>query len=117
MKPVKEVTSLPVKIGDRIILVRLSEVAYLEAKDKYVTIHTINGKEHISDISLKTMEERLPDYFMRVHRSYIINKNQVLELQKFFQGKLMIMINDNVNTRIPCSLPYNELIKGGLDML
>jgi two-component system LytT family response regulator len=116
MKPVKEVTSLPVKLGDRIILVRLSEVAYLEAKDKYVTIHTLNGKEHITDISLKTMEERLPEYFMRVHRAYIINKNQVLELQKFFQGKLIVVLNDHDNTRIPCSSMYSELLKENLDL-
>ena len=116
IKPVKEVTSLPVKIGDRIILVRLSEVTYLEAKDKYVSIYTTDGKEHITDISLKTFEERLPDYFMRVHRTYIINKNHVLELQKFFQGKFIIILNDNNSTRILCSSAYSEKIKGSLDV-
>ena len=115
MKPVKEVTSIPVKLGDKITLVRLSEIAFFEAKDKYVTIHTLNGKEHITDTSLKTMEERLPDYFMRIHRAYIINKNQVVEIQKFFNSKTLIMLNDVYNSKIACTIPYNELLRNGFD--
>jgi two-component system, LytTR family, response regulator len=115
MQPVQEVTSLPVKIGDRIILVRLSEVTFLEAKDKYVTLHTKDGKEHITDISLKTLEEKLPDYFLRVHRAYIVNKNHVLELQKYFQGKFLVLINDNNHSKVPCSSAYSEQIKRSLE--
>jgi two-component system, LytTR family, response regulator len=115
IQPIKEVTSLPVKTGDRIILVRLSEVTYLEAKDKYVTLHTKDGKEHITDISLKTLEEKLPDYFLRVHRAYIVNKNHVLELQKYFQGKFLVLINDNNRSKVPCSNMYSEQIKRSLE--
>lgn len=115
MQTVKEVTSLPVKIGDRIILVRLSDVTFLEAKDKYVNIFTADGKEYMTDLSLKTLEEKLPNHFIRVHRAYIVNKNKVLELQKFFNGKLLIQLNDRNFTKIPCSSMYSEFLKKSLE--
>jgi DNA-binding LytR/AlgR family response regulator len=116
MQPASEVTSIPVKIKDRIILVRLSEVTYFEAKDKYVSIFTTDNKEYVTDVSLKSLEEKLPCNFIRVHRAYIINKNHVLELQKFFQGKLIITLNDKNSTKITCSSMYSTQVMGSLDV-
>lgn len=117
MKPINEVTSLPVKVKDRIILVRLTEIAYLEAKDKYVSIWTTECKEHITDVSLKTIEDKLPENFLRVHRAFIVNKNHVLEVQKYFHGKLIIMLNDRNFTKITCSSSYSEQVKKSLEIL
>ncbi|MFK7978647.1 MAG: hypothetical protein AB8G86_01580, partial [Saprospiraceae bacterium] len=46
--PQKEKFALTIKHGDRIILCRFEEITYLEATDKYVTIHTIGGQKHLS---------------------------------------------------------------------
>ena len=89
LKPKKEVTAFPVKVGDTIHLVRLGEVAYMEAKDKYVTLHTLVGKEYLTDLSLKTMEEKLPANFVRIHRAFTINQDHLLEISKYFQGRFV----------------------------
>lgn len=39
-------------------------------------------KPVITLLSMKKMEERLPDYFMRIHRSYIINLTKIREVNK-----------------------------------
>ena len=33
-------------------------------------------------LSMKKLEERLPSYFMRIHRSYIVNMKKVSEVSK-----------------------------------
>jgi two-component system, LytTR family, response regulator len=111
LKPQKEVTAFPVKSGDTIHLVRLCEVAYIEAKDKYVTLHTLTGKEYLTDVSLKTMEEKLPANFVRVHRAFTINQDHLLEISKYFQGRFILKMNNRANTKITSGSTYSESIK------
>jgi DNA-binding LytR/AlgR family response regulator len=40
------------------------------------------SKPIITLLSMKKMEERLPDYFMRIHRSYIVNLTKIQEVNK-----------------------------------
>lgn len=113
----KEITSLPVKSGDTIHLVRTSEIAYLEAKDKYVTIHTLDGKEFLTDVSLKTMEDKLPDNFLRVHRAFVVNKSIISQIHKYFQGRFVIQLNDKPRTKITSGSGYYDAIKNSLEQL
>jgi len=117
LKPRREITSLPVKTGDIIHLVRTTEIAYLEAKDKYVTIHTIEGKEFLTDVSLKVMEEKLPDNFLRVHRALIVNKTIISEIRKYFQGRFVFLLNDKARTKIVSGSGYCDSIKNTLEQL
>lgn len=56
--------------------IQLEEVIYLESMSDYVNIHTrsdvIKTKENISHF-----ESILPEYFIRIHRSFIVNQNFV----------------------------------------
>jgi DNA-binding LytR/AlgR family response regulator len=40
------------------------------------------SKPIITLLSMKKMEERLPDCFMRIHRSFIVNLNKIKEVNK-----------------------------------
>lgn len=117
LKPRKEISSFPVKTGDTIHLVRTTEIAYLEAKDKYVTIHALDGKEFLTDVSLKVMEEKLPDNFLRVHRAFIVNKGIISEIHKYFQSRFILLLNDKGRTKITSGSGYNDNIKRALEQL
>jgi two-component system LytT family response regulator len=117
LKPRKEISSFPVKTGDTIHLVRTTEIAYLEAKDKYVTIHTLDGKEFLTDVSLKVMEEKLPGNFLRIHRAFIVNKSMVYEIRKYFQGRFIFLLNDKDRTKITSGSGYSDVIKNELEQL
>ncbi len=57
----------------------LSDVLYLESKDKSVYIYTINGGQYRDWQSLKSFKEILPpDTFIQIHRSFIVNKNAII---------------------------------------
>jgi len=106
LKPQNELTSLSVKIGDKILLIRLSEIVFFEADEKYVTIQTFERGTYITDLSLKTLEEKLPANFVRVQRAFIVNKNYVIELNKQFGGKYVIVMNNKDRTRIVSGSTY-----------
>ena len=114
--PKSELTSLSVKIGDKILLIRLSEIVFFEAEEKYVTIQTCDRGKYITDLSLKTLEEKLPSNFVRVQRAFIVNKNYVIELNKQFGGKYVIFMNDKDRTRIVSGTTYKEKLMNYFDL-
>ena len=111
LQPKKEPFSLTVKKGDRILLLRFEEITYLQAADKYVTIHTVDGTKHLTDLTLNELTEKLGQNFMRVHRSTIINQAFILEAKRFFKGRFIITLRDAQNTNIRSSASYSEEIK------
>lgn len=109
-KEEKKMTSITVKKGDKLIFIKLDEVTHFEADEKYVTLFTTK-ENHLIEQSLSQLELKLPDYFMRVHRSVIVNKNQVLEVQKYFNSRFVITLNNLKKTSITSGRSYNTVIK------
>lgn len=105
-----KMTSITVKKGDRLIFIKLKDVFYFEANNKYVTIFT-NKDNYLSEKSLSQIERQLPNYFVRVHRGYIININTVEEVQKYFNSRYIIKLGNNSKTNITSGRGYIERIK------
>lgn len=84
-----------VRDKERMIKINISDIQFVEAGRNYCTIRTEN-KSYILSIPLKTFEEKLDSsQFMRIHRSYLINLNQINELDDYyiFFGKEKIPIS------------------------
>ena len=106
--------SLPVKTRGRIILVEYEDIVYLKAEDKYVRVFTKNERNYLSEQSLAKMEVRLPDDFIRVHRSYIINRSYIGEIRKFFKGKLILSLKDKGQTSITTGSTFAGAVRARL---
>lgn len=66
-----------VRHKDRMVKIMIADILYAEADRNYSRIFTAT-KEYLLSITLKTIEEKLPDHlFMRIHRSWLINLQQV----------------------------------------
>jgi two-component system LytT family response regulator len=106
-----EATTLPVKVGDRIIFVRLDEVSYFKADEKYVSIVTKHAKSYILDSSLKKLEDKLPAHFIRVHKSYLVNKNLLKEIRKHFNNRFVLILDDYDQSKITSGRSYYQAVK------
>lgn len=63
---------LEMKSGGEVYYFDYAEVYYLEARDKKIIVHM--RKQELSFYSsLQRLEKDLPEYFIRCHRSYIVN--------------------------------------------
>ena len=97
------------KTDYRIVKVAISDIRYVEAMSEYLKVWLRNDpKPIITLLSMKKMEERLPDNFMRIHRSYIINLNDIQEVNK----NRIIM---DANTYLPVGDMYKEAFQSYLD--
>lgn len=69
-----------VKHKEKMVKIMIPEILYIEADRNYSRIFTGN-KEYLLSITLKLIEEKLPEsIFLRIHRSYIINISQIEEV-------------------------------------
>ena len=72
-----------VKTDYRVVKIAVSDIRYIEGMSEYLKIHLESQpKPVVTLLSMKKMEEYLPPYFMRIHRSYIINLKQIQEVNK-----------------------------------
>jgi DNA-binding LytR/AlgR family response regulator len=72
--------SIFVRHYEKMIKVVIQDILYIEAERNYCRIHS-KGKEYLLVITLKDMDNKLPDqHFLRIHRSYIINISQIDEI-------------------------------------
>ncbi len=108
--PVKS-SAMPIKTGDRIILLRFENISYLEAQDKYVYVFTIDGQKHLTDQSLAALGEKLPANFYRIQKSYIINKDKIKEMHRHFNGRYLFILDDKAGTRLTSGRTYNDDIR------
>ncbi|MDA3954124.1 MAG: LytTR family DNA-binding domain-containing protein [Bacteroidales bacterium] len=86
-----------VKSEYKIKRVSLNDILYIEGLREYVKIVLKDEKPVMSLMSLKSLEEKLPsDRFMRVHRSFIVNLDevQIIERSRIIFGKTYIPVSD-----------------------
>jgi len=114
--PKKEITSIPVKLGDRMLFIRIEDVSYFSAEEKYVTIFTKDGRTYLCDFSLKSLEEKLDKSFLRIHRSLLVNVSRIREISKHFNGCYIVKIDDVNQTKLQSGRGYSELVKGLMEI-
>ena len=112
----KDVKTLTVKIGDRILLIKLEDIVFIEAEDKYVFLHCRDGKNHLTDFTLASLEEKLPDFFLRIHRGTMINVNFIKEIRKGFNGSLVFVMDNPENAKLSSSRGYGEVLRDRFDI-
>jgi two-component system LytT family response regulator len=72
-----------VKTGGKIKIIPLEDIHYLEAADDYVKIHTAAGA-FLKNRTMSFFEKALdPTQFVRTHRSYILNVQQVTRIDPY----------------------------------
>ena len=70
------------KTDHRVVRVDINDIRYVVGMAEYLKIHLDGQKSLVVLLSMKKLEERLPAYFLRIHRSYIVNMKKVMEVTK-----------------------------------
>ena len=110
-KPQREIKTLSVKKGTKFTLVQLSDIVYFEAYDKYTFVHTQNGQKLFCDHMLAVLEEKLSGDFIRVQKSFIVNKQKIVEIHKYSNNRYTLVLNNQDFTRIVTGPSYLGIVK------
>lgn len=114
-KEPKKMTSITVKKNDKIIFIKLEDISFFEADSNYTTIHSEQGT-FLSTETITSLENKLPDNFLRIHRGIILNKEYIKEAQKYFNSRYIITLNNTKNSNITSGRSYSDIIKINLGL-
>lgn len=105
-------TSFPVRLGDRTLFVRFADITHFEAREKLVYLHTMERKSYPIDVSLTRLMERLPGQFVQVHRAFVVNRDHIAEVHRFFGGKYRIVLGRPAVATVESGVTYKEVVEG-----
>jgi len=99
---------LVVREGERYLLVPTTEVHALEATGNYVCIHGERA-QHLLRSTLSAVEAKLdPERFLRIHRSWIVNLEQIKEAQPWSKGTWILLTRSGL--KIPVGQQYRDAL-------
>jgi two-component system LytT family response regulator len=95
-----------VNLSSKYFFVSTAEINYISAEEKYVELHTAKGKFLLRNTMNNIENEIDPAKFARIHRSYIVNIEQVAEIQPWSHGDYVVTLKNG--QKLNMSRRYSE---------
>lgn len=100
IKPNEELERVAVKNGQRIEVIPVSNIIYIQAEGDYVMIYSDKGK-FLKEQTMKSFESLLPSTkFVRVHRSSIVNVDFIAQIELYNKQSQLLKLKDGSQVRI-----------------
>jgi len=102
-----------IKKGSSLVKLKLRDIIYIEALENYVTLNTNDDKFTIH-FTMKAIENQLPSgVFIRVHRSFIINKSMI---QTIKENSLDINVGGSLKS-IPVGKSFRDSLLNDINVM
>lgn len=86
----KKAGSITLNTQEEMRLARIDQIIRLEAMGNYTNFHFIDEPKLLVTKTLKEFEKLLPDHFLRVHQSHLVNRNHIKAYIKTEGGYLLM---------------------------
>ncbi|HEX4227771.1 MAG TPA: LytTR family DNA-binding domain-containing protein [Bryobacteraceae bacterium] len=94
------INRLPVTENGRIVFIRTRDIQWIEAAGNYARLHIASRHLEVRE-TLTNLEGKLnPREFLRIHRSTIVNLNFVKEIQPWFHGYHLVVLESGHQLRM-----------------
>ncbi len=102
-----------IKKGSSLVKLKINDIIYIEALENYVTL-TTNEDKYTIHFTMKAIEDYLPPgVFIRVHRSYIINKSNI---QTIKENSLDLNIGETLKS-IPVGKSFRDSLLNDINVM
>jgi DNA-binding LytR/AlgR family response regulator len=102
-----------IKKGSSLVKLKLTEIIFIEALENYVTLNTNDDKFTIH-FTMKAIENQLPSgVFIRVHRSFIINKSMI---QTIKENTLDLIVGGSLKS-IPVGKSFRDSLLNDINVM
>lgn len=103
--------SIALNTQEEIRLVNISDIIRLEAMSNYTNFHLAGPSKILVTKTLKEFEKTLPDSFIRVHQSHLVNRDQIEAYIKTEGGYLKMKDGSDVPVSVRKKAQVIELLK------
>ena len=105
---------LAIKDGSEVTRVNVQDIQWIDAAGDYMCVHALDGM-HIMRKTMKELEQELnPQFFVRVHRSAIVNIRFVKKLVSHISGEYHLILQNE--TELKVSRSHRDKVKAAMKM-
>jgi DNA-binding LytR/AlgR family response regulator len=102
-----------IKKGSSLVKLKLKDIIFIEALENYVTLNTHDDRFTIH-FTMKAIENQLPSsIFIRVHRSFIINKSMI---QTIKENTLDLIVGNDMKS-IPVGKSFRDTLLNDINVM
>ncbi len=104
---------LAVRSAGKTVFLEVEDVDWIGAAENYVELHC-GRASHLLHVTMNTLEKSLdPEVFLRIHRSIIVNRERIKEMESGAHGECVITLRDGV--RLQSGRSYGDRLKALLN--
>ena len=106
---IKNDSFIYVKSEKKNVKILLKDILFIESLKDYIKIHTID-KTIMTQVPISAIEQRLPDNFLRIHRSFIVAKDKITAYTQHDLeiGKFQIPIGRNYKAIVQKNFKFSQ---------
>ena len=105
----KRLSRLAIRSAGKTYFIELDEIEWIQAAENYVELRT-GSTRHLMHVRIHTLEKYLyPEAFMRIHRSLIVNKRCIKEIQPAAHGEYVLTLRSGA--RLKSGRTYDRSIR------
>ncbi|MGO2365078.1 MAG: LytR/AlgR family response regulator transcription factor [Pseudoalteromonas sp.] len=99
------------KNGERIFLLSPADIKFIKSEQGNSFASDGATLHHLSETLDQLAHSLSAQNFVRIHRSYLVNIDHIKEIQRWFNGKLMVIINDSEKSELSTSRAGADKLK------
>jgi two-component system LytT family response regulator len=90
-----------IKVSGKLLKLLYDDILYAESMKDYIKFTTKSGA-HVSHMTMKSLKAALPNFFFRVHRSFLVNAHHITAIGKneVEIGKTKIPVGENYKNNL-----------------
>lgn len=101
------------KLQEDWVPVLIEEISYIESLQKKTLFYRNgNAEQFKTNITLKELQTKLPNNFIRIHRSYIVNIRFISKISKDITSNYIVRLQNGVD--LPVSQSYVSSVRDAL---
>lgn len=108
----KKVQKLSVVCEDKISIVDMCDIIFIEANQHDVDIY-VKGRTYTMNEGISKIQEKLPETFLRCHRKFIVNTNKIVEIISWFNYTYLLKL-EGTDKKVPVSRHYMMQFKNSM---
>lgn len=92
--------------------IAINKISHIESLQKKTWFY-VDGEQFKTTITLKELQTRLPSYFIRIHRSYIVNIHFIKKMARDLTSNFIVTLIDG--SELPVSQSYITNLRNALE--
>ena len=91
---------LPIKIKGRVRFIKVTQIDWIESKEKFVLVHVGPSAYPLNEIISELGEQLDPEQFPFINRSYIVNIDSIQQLNRVSNHEVYLVLRDKTELRV-----------------